>query len=409
MTLCDDRRRRRDRRLRLRRRVVRARAAAARPRVALLERGRHPRFAIGESTTPLTNLLLEELADRYDLPQIRVVLEVGHVAAGASGRRLRPQARVHVPLPPTSTSASRTTRDHARQLLVAASPNDDVADTHWYRPDFDLALVARRRRAGAIYLDETRLETRSAMPARGCALEGTRAGPRRRRHRRLRHRRERAARIPGDRARHSAARRCGGCRRRKGSSRTSKTSSSGRTWRRPAEAPPYPPDAAALHHVFPGGWIWVLRFNNGITSAGAALTDPLAAQRASPPKAPRRGTDCWRRCRRCASSSAPRAPTLPFVHAPRVAFRCREVVGDEVGAAAVGRRRHRSAALDRLPADAARPRAAARAFSKRPRPEPSARRRSPRTRARRKRSSTSPNSSSRRSTRAWPTRRSSSG
>src|SRR5688500_5700507 len=36
--------------------------------VALVERGRHPRFAIGESTTPLTNLLLEELADRYGLP-----------------------------------------------------------------------------------------------------------------------------------------------------------------------------------------------------------------------------------------------------------------------------------------------------------------------------------------------------
>src|SRR6185503_15467597 len=35
-----------------------------------------------------------------------------------------------------------------------------------------------------------------------------------------------------------------------------------------SEAPPYPVDNAALHHVFPGGWIWVLRFNNGITSAG---------------------------------------------------------------------------------------------------------------------------------------------
>ena len=32
-------------------------------RVALVERGRHPRFAIGESSTPLANLLLEELAD----------------------------------------------------------------------------------------------------------------------------------------------------------------------------------------------------------------------------------------------------------------------------------------------------------------------------------------------------------
>src|SRR3954463_6876586 len=38
--------------------------------VALLERGAHPRFAIGESSTPLANLLLEELAARYDLPRI---------------------------------------------------------------------------------------------------------------------------------------------------------------------------------------------------------------------------------------------------------------------------------------------------------------------------------------------------
>jgi FADH2 O2-dependent halogenase len=38
--------------------------------VALLERGTHPRFAIGESTSPLANLLLEEIARRYDLPKL---------------------------------------------------------------------------------------------------------------------------------------------------------------------------------------------------------------------------------------------------------------------------------------------------------------------------------------------------
>src|SRR5438094_10140150 len=38
--------------------------------VVLLERGRHPRFAIGESSTPLANLLLEELASGYDLPRL---------------------------------------------------------------------------------------------------------------------------------------------------------------------------------------------------------------------------------------------------------------------------------------------------------------------------------------------------
>ena len=40
-------------------------------RVMLLERGRHPRFAIGESASPLAGVLIEQLADRYDLPRLR--------------------------------------------------------------------------------------------------------------------------------------------------------------------------------------------------------------------------------------------------------------------------------------------------------------------------------------------------
>ena len=59
---------------------------------------------------------------------------------------------------------------------------------------------------------------------------------------------------------------------------------------------PYPPDAAALHHVFPGGWIWVLRFNNGITSAGAALTDRCRRPAGRPRMARRPGIACSRRC-----------------------------------------------------------------------------------------------------------------
>ncbi|MFZ4783328.1 MAG: FAD-dependent oxidoreductase, partial [Armatimonadaceae bacterium] len=38
--------------------------------VALVERGSHPRFAMGESTSPLTNLLLEQFAQAYDLPHL---------------------------------------------------------------------------------------------------------------------------------------------------------------------------------------------------------------------------------------------------------------------------------------------------------------------------------------------------
>ncbi len=72
----------------------------------------------------------------------------------------------------------------------------------------------------------------------------------------------------------------------------------------------------------------MLRFNNGITSAGAALTDPLAASVLASEGAP-----AWDRLLQALPSvreqfRAARA-TLPFVHAPRVAFRCREVAGDK--------------------------------------------------------------------------------
>src|SRR5665213_290995 len=57
--------------------------------VILLEKGRHPRFTIGESSTPLTNLLLEDLTIRYNLPALTPLAKWGtwqkvypHVACG---------------------------------------------------------------------------------------------------------------------------------------------------------------------------------------------------------------------------------------------------------------------------------------------------------------------------------------
>ena len=38
---------------------------------------------------------------------------------------------------------------------------------------------------------------------------------------------------------------------------------------------PFPCDDAALHHIIDGGWMYVLRFNNGVTSAGFMLDTRL--------------------------------------------------------------------------------------------------------------------------------------
>ena len=43
--------------------------------------------------------------------------------------------------------------------------------------------------------------------------------------------------------------------------------------------------------------------------------------------AARRGAACWRPCRRSRISSAPARAVLPFVHAPRLAFRSARVAG----------------------------------------------------------------------------------
>src|SRR5205823_7469558 len=121
--------------------------------VVLLEKGKHPRFVIGESSTPLANLILEELSERYDLPAIRPLTKWG------TWQQTHPEIACGLKRGFTffHHEADREFSDdelHRRQLLVAASPNDRVADTHWYRPDFDAFLVAEAQRLGVEYLDE---------------------------------------------------------------------------------------------------------------------------------------------------------------------------------------------------------------------------------------------------------------
>jgi FADH2 O2-dependent halogenase len=291
-------------------------------RVVMVERGRHPRFAIGESSTPLANLILDDLAVRYDLPAIRPLTKWG------TWRRARPDLAVglkrgftflfHRPGEPFADGP-----DHARQLLVAASPRDEIADTHWFRADFDAALAREAEGAGVVHLEDTRLEA-FHDDATGVRLEGTQRG--------------RPVRIAAGFAVDASGPRGFLCRAldleapMRWLPRTQGLYThfeEVERWERlnPADAaPPYALDAAALHHVFPGGWIWLLRFNTGIVSAGAALTAPLAeAIRAAD------GAAAWDRLLATLPSVADQfraaRPIRPFVHAPRIACRTREVCG----------------------------------------------------------------------------------
>jgi tetracycline 7-halogenase / FADH2 O2-dependent halogenase len=291
--------------------------------VVLLERGRHPRFAIGESSTPLANLLLEELADRYGLPRLRAFSKWGtwrrehpDVACGLK----RGFSFFHHEFRQVFTDGP----DHERQLLVAASPHDEIADTHWYRPDFDAFLVHEAESAGAVYLDETALGA-ARFEHDGAVLEGQRRG----------HKLQVTARFVVD-----ASGPRGYLQRALG------LPEAATRWMPATEGlythfvdvgrwdqivpsgavPPYPVDDAAVHHVFPGGWIWVLRFANGITSAGAAVvTEQAKALRFH------EGEAAWKRL--LAELPSVRAQfegaraVFPFAHAQHLAARTKTLCG----------------------------------------------------------------------------------
>ncbi len=294
-------------------------------RVILLERGAHPRVVIGESSTPLSNLLLEELATRYDLPRLVPLTKWGpwqHSYPELACGLKRGFSFFHHDL--GSMDPRRTLQD--RQLLVAASPHDAIADTHWFRADVDQWLVAEAQALGAEYLDHTTL-TAATRAGDGWQLSGARmgepiticanllldaSGPRGFLHRALNLGEQPIPQYPETEALYS---------------HFSGVEEFAAHATIDEAATPYPIDAAALHHVFDGGWMWVLRFNNGLTSAGVAAKRDVAGRYRFED-----GEAAWQRVLAALPSVAPQFARAraekPFTHLPQLAFRSATIAGE---------------------------------------------------------------------------------
>ena len=126
-------------------------------RPVLIDRGSHPRFAIGESSTPVTNLVLEDLARRYDLPRI------GPLANYVRWKQIYPEVvcglkRGFSYFHHTFDRDFRPCANHSNELLVAASVSNDDADTHWLRSDFDQFLAQEAVGLGIPYFDQTSID-----------------------------------------------------------------------------------------------------------------------------------------------------------------------------------------------------------------------------------------------------------
>ena len=222
--------------------------------VVLLERGTHPRFAIGESSTPLANLTLERLARRYGLDDCHDLAAHGRwLARFPELRRGLKRGFTfyrHHPGRPFQVDGNRTER-----LLVAASPTDHSADSHWLRADVDHHFVRAAAARGVEYRDRTDV-TEELLRSLRVEFVVDASGPGGFMARRLG--------IPS------------------GLHRT--RTNAGLLFSHfdgvrlfgdvvPGLARgPYPDDWAAVHHIIDEGWMYSLRFDHGVTSAGFVLS-----------------------------------------------------------------------------------------------------------------------------------------
>src|SRR3982074_3157873 len=131
--------------------------------VVLLERGTHPRFAIGESSTPLANLSLERIGIRYGLADCYQLATHGrwleHFPEFRRGLKRGFTFSRHHPDQPFANRGLDSER-----LLVAASPHDSLSDTHWLRADIDHHFVRQAVAAGVDYRDHVNLTSADVAP-----------------------------------------------------------------------------------------------------------------------------------------------------------------------------------------------------------------------------------------------------
>jgi tetracycline 7-halogenase / FADH2 O2-dependent halogenase len=294
--------------------------------VVLLERGTHPRFAIGESSTPLANLSLERLGIRYGLPDCYHLATHGRwLAHFPELRRGLKRGFTFYRHHPDQPFANRGF--DSERLLVAASPSDSVSDTHWLRADVDHHFVREAIAAGVDYRDRVDL-TSAEVASDSVRMRGSRNGATF----------ELRANFLVD------ASGPGGFLARQLSipsgleyteTRSAIVFSHFDGVRLMSDvAPgmpkgPYPDDWAAVHHVIDEGWMYSLRFDDGVTSAGFLLTPRGAATINSS------GADAssiWRalvqRYPTLASAFADATPLMPMTFRAVIQHRLTRAVGE---------------------------------------------------------------------------------
>jgi len=117
-------------------------------KVLVLEKGQHPRFAIGESTTPSTTVLFKILGERFDVPEILALGDFDSAAA-----QIGPAQGIKESFSFVMHHAGKVQDPaHANQLPTIAALGSDV---HLFRQDTDTFMLNAALRHGAVVQQNT--------------------------------------------------------------------------------------------------------------------------------------------------------------------------------------------------------------------------------------------------------------
>jgi FADH2 O2-dependent halogenase len=232
--------------------------------VIVIEKKSHPRFAIGESSLPTTALLLRFLSDTYDVPELRKLTTYpGLKEAGLTG-----WAKASFYFTHHKEGQKDSTPGHEMMFDTFVLPNGP--DVHYLRADLDGYLVSLFPKYGVEYQDQTEvLDFESSEQGVKLNIKGPSGQTR-----------TLEADFLVDASGHDSlfANRCG-LRQEPPNLRTDTRSIFSHWSNLPdiEESLPGNPnfrfrrDAATMHHVFDGGWIWAIPFDNQTTSIGFVL------------------------------------------------------------------------------------------------------------------------------------------
>jgi tetracycline 7-halogenase / FADH2 O2-dependent halogenase len=252
--------------------------------VILIDRLFHPRFAIGESTTPTADFLVKHIAERWGLP------ELAPLASYGAWQRAYPdlvcgKKRGFAYYAHQAGAVFQDDDLHSHSLLVAASVDDERSDTHWLRSSMDAWLFERAIQSGVVGMEGTTIKTASFEKTTHLweiVLETTNQLSE---HHDQPHAETRSENLSVscewliDASGGSPdLRRWTGNQDDSDWMRT-KTSAifghfngvapfASQTSSYPADRQLFDGDDSAQHHVFESGWMWSLRFKNGTTSLG---------------------------------------------------------------------------------------------------------------------------------------------